>query len=63
MSAKSSTHFAEEPKKGACRPFSSPSSPAFKSQFNPFVMQLCYQKQGWQHDAKGNHRLKREIQD
>ncbi|MGH9831154.1 MAG: hypothetical protein ACREDR_48745, partial [Blastocatellia bacterium] len=36
---------------GACRPLPSPSSPNFKDRFDKFVMQVCYQKQQWPHDA------------
>ncbi len=35
----------------ACAKLPSPSAPNFTNRFNQFVMQLCYQKQNWQHDA------------
>src|SRR5208282_5572471 len=46
---------------GACRKLPSPSAPNFTNRFNQFVMQLCYQKQNWQHDP--NRRTSQNIHD
>jgi hypothetical protein len=46
---------------GACRKLPSPSAPEFTNRFNEFVMQLCYQKQQWEHDA--NRRTSQNIHD
>jgi len=39
----------------------SPSAPDFTNRFNQFVMNLCYQKQNWKHDA--NRRTSQNIHD
>src|SRR6516162_1059637 len=36
---------------GSCGPLPPPSWPNFKSQLDNFVMNLCYQKQQWPHEA------------
>jgi len=36
---------------GACATLPSPSAPGFTARFNQFVIQLCYQKQNWEHDV------------
>jgi hypothetical protein len=46
---------------GACAKLPSPSAPNFTKRFNEFVIQLCYQKQNWQHDA--NRRTSQNIHD
>jgi hypothetical protein len=46
---------------GACAKLPSPSAPNFTNRFNQFVMQLCYQKQNWKHDA--NRRTSQNIHD
>ncbi len=46
---------------GACRKLPSPSAPEFTNRFNQFVMNLCYQKQNWKHDA--NRRTSQNIHD
>ena len=46
---------------GACAKLPSPSAPDFTNRFNQFVMQLCYQKQNWKHDA--NRRTSQGIHD
>jgi len=47
--------------KGACAKLPSPSAPNFTKRFNEFVMQLCYQKQNWKHDA--NRRTSQNVHD
>jgi hypothetical protein len=47
--------------KGACAKLPSPSAPDFTNRFNQFVMNLCYQKQNWKHDA--NRRTSQNIHD
>ena len=46
---------------GACRKLPSTSAPNFTNRFNEFVIQLCYQKQNWEHDA--NRRTSQNIHD
>ena len=46
---------------GACTKLPSPSAPEFTNRFNQFVMDLCYQKQNWKHDA--NRRTSQNIHD
>jgi hypothetical protein len=46
---------------GACAKLPPPSAPEFTNRFNQFVMQLCYQKQNWEHDA--NRRTSQNIHD
>jgi hypothetical protein len=36
---------------GACAQLPPPSAPEFTKRFNEFVMQKCYEKQQWKHDA------------